>query len=404
MTDFTVRHPEEHERRPTQNMVARALHYRPFTDEQWAFGEHLLSAERTFGAYEDGLPIGMTSSAAVDLAVPGGQVPAAAVAWVGVRADRTRRGVVSELLTTQLRDCRERGEPVAALHASEATIYGRFGYGVSCQAKYVVVDRTRARMRADVPSTGSVRLLSDAEAPTVPREIYRAIDLHRPGMITRDEPWWRWGHDRVLERDGRLVAVHRDHHGVDDGFAVYRPVSLGTFEQPVAGGALDVVDLHAANPGALAGLWRFLLSIDLVAKIRVKSRPVDEPIDLMLEDPRAATVTGLHDHLWIRLADVPQALASRTYAHAEPVVLEVRDPRLPENEGRYRIGPDGVERTSADAGLTLDVDTLGMLYLGGWPASALAGIGRVHAVDPSALTRADALFSWARPPWCGTDF
>ncbi|MBN6035729.1 GNAT family N-acetyltransferase [Amycolatopsis sp. 195334CR] len=402
MTDFTVRHPEEHERRPTQNTAARAMHYRPLTDEQWAVGEHLLSADRTFGAYEDGEPIGMTSSSAVDLAVPGGQVPAAAVAWVGVRADRTRRGVITELLTTQLRNCRERGEPVAALHASEATIYGRFGYGISCQAKQVVVDRARARVRADLPVTGSVRLLSDTDARPLPRALYRAIGLYRPGMITRDEPWWRWGHDRVLDRDDCLVAVHRDDQGTDDAFAVYRLATLGTVEQPVKG--LEVLDLHAANPGALAGLWRFLLSVDLVAKILAKGRPVDEPVDLMLENPRAAAVTGVADHLWLRLVDVPQALASRTYGSAEPVVFDVRDPRLPENEGRYRIGPDGVERTSAEADLALDADALAMLYLGGWPASALAAIGRIRVLEKPALTRADALFRADRTPWCGTNF
>ncbi|AXB48936.1 GNAT family N-acetyltransferase [Amycolatopsis albispora] len=402
MTDFTVRHPEDHERRPTLDMVARALHHPPLTDRQWSAAQHLFGTERTFGAFERGEPIGMTASAAVELAVPGGRVPAAAVAWVGVRADRTRRGVVTELLTTQLHDCRDRGEPVAVLHASEATIYGRFGYGVSCQAKHLMVERTR--VRADVPVTGSVRLLSGAEALTVPRELYAATVPYRPGMITRDESWWRWGHDRVLDRDGYLVAVHRDHHGADDGFATYRPVSLDTFEQPGAGTALEVLDLHAANPGALAGLWRFLLSIDLVTKIRVKSRPLDEPLELLLENPRAVGVLAVKDHLWLRLADLPQALASRGYQPAEPVVIEVRDPRLPENDGRYRISEDGAERTTADADLSLDADTLGMLYLGGWRASTLAAAGRVHTTDPKALARADVLFGGTAVPWCGTDF
>ncbi|UJW34083.1 GNAT family N-acetyltransferase [Saccharothrix sp. AJ9571] len=404
MTEFTVRRTQEHERRPAQSTVAGALHSPPLTDEQWAIARHAFPSERTWAAFEGARPIGMTVSAAVDLAVPGGRVPAAAVAWVGVRADRTRRGVVSELLTTQLRECRERGEPAAVLHASEATIYGRFGYGVSCQVKHVMVDRTRARLRADVPVTGSVRLVSEAEARTVPRELYSRMGPHRPGMITRGEGWWRWNHDRILDRDDYLVAVHQDHQGVDDGFVTYRPRSLGTFDQPASGEALDVRDLHAANPGALAGLWRFLLSVDLVVKIRLKSRPIDEPIDLMLENPRAAEVMAIQDHLWVRLTDVAQALASRAYGHAEPVVLEVRDARLPENAGRYRIGPEGAERTDADADLDLDVDTLAMLYLGGFPASTLAGIGRLHARDPEALTRADALFRSATPPWCGTDF
>src|SRR5260370_23213151 len=40
-----------------------------------------------------------------------------------------RGGVMSSMMGRQLADVRDRGEPLAILWASEAVIYGRYGYG-----------------------------------------------------------------------------------------------------------------------------------------------------------------------------------------------------------------------------------------------------------------------------------
>ncbi len=50
---------------------------------------------------------------------------------VGVHPTHRRRGVLRSMMDAQLRDIHERGEPIAALWASEETIYGRFGYGLA---------------------------------------------------------------------------------------------------------------------------------------------------------------------------------------------------------------------------------------------------------------------------------
>ena len=49
------------------------------------------------------------------------------------------------MMEAQLRDVRERGEPVAALWASEETIYGRFGYGLASLALHVEAERSAVR-------------------------------------------------------------------------------------------------------------------------------------------------------------------------------------------------------------------------------------------------------------------
>lgn len=402
MTDFSIRLLAEGEQRKAFELLSRALHASWPTDEDWERRAATFPADRKFGAFDDSGVIGVASSFGTELAVPGGKtVPAGAVDGVAVRADRTRRGVVTALMREQLRHCAERGEAVASLHATEATIYGRFGYGVSARGKTLRVHKGRARFRADAPAGGQVRLVEPDEAHEVIPGLYQRIAPYRPGMIARTEQWWAWGHPRML--DEHLVAVHTGPDG-DDGFVLYKAQDRRTFEQPLAGAALAVGDLHAANVDALVGLWRFLLRVDLVEEVRAPNRPLDEPIGAMLTDPRACEVVRLEDSTWLRVLDVPTALAARAYGRGEPVVLEVEDSFFQDNTGRYRISPEGAERVDAPADLKLGPEAFGMLYLGDRPPSFLATLGRVDVLTPSALPAADALFATVVAPFCGTPF
>jgi predicted acetyltransferase len=199
-----------------------------------------------------------------------------------------------------------------------------------------------------------------------------------------------------------LVAVHTGPDGVD-GFATYTPEPDA--RGPIASddATLRVLDLQAGSADAVNDLWRFLLEIDLVDKVFGYVRPVDEPLGSMVVD-RYMVHTLLEDELWVRIIDVPAALAARTYGAAEPVVLEVRDSFLPNNSGRYLVGPQGTERTESPAGLVMDADVLAMIYLGDSRPSVLAGVGLVDVTDAAALARADRLFATDVPSWCGTMF
>jgi predicted acetyltransferase len=166
---------------------------------------------------------------------------------------------------------------------------------------------------------------------------------------------------------------------------------------------LRVNGVHVANEAALAGLWRFLLSVDLTDEIHAWARPVDEPVAALFTDPRVCKVDGSGDESWLRLVDVPAALAARGY-QGERVVLEVVDPLLGNNSGRYVVSGDGASRTDEPAELRLGVDVLAMLYLGAWRASALAATGRIEVLDPGAPARADELFRTRVAAWCGTFF
>ncbi|MCP2257339.1 putative acetyltransferase [Streptoalloteichus tenebrarius] len=401
MTDHDVRVLDAHEHRAAVNLVRHALHFPPVPEDDWPQVAPTYSEGRVWGAHAGDELVGTAASWASRLAVPGGrELPLAAVIRVGVRPDHTRRGVLSALMRHQLAEFRERGEVLAALHASEPVIYGRYGYGPATRARTVSVRAGRDAIHPEALS-GRVSVVAPEDASDRVRAVYDRVGLVRPGMVARTDEWWTALYVRALATGANLrTAVHVGADG-EDGFVTWKPLPC---DNPTRGVVLQVEDLHAATPAAAAALWAFVLGIDLVKSVRAEGRPVDEPLEWLLTNPRLLSTEAVDDDLWVRLVDVPAALDARSWGEAEPVVVEVADRVLPDNAGRYRVAPDGVRRTDAPADLELDVAELGALYLGDVPPSVLASAGRIAVRDAAALARADRLFAVGGSPWCGSFF
>jgi len=106
----------------------------------------------------------------------------------------------------------------------------------------------------------------------------------------------------------------------------------------------------------------------------------------------------------VRVVDVPHALAARQYAAPVDIVLDVADPRIPANTGRWRLraepftdGAD-VTRTTAEPDISLGIRELGAIYLGGTNLSALAAAGLVLARTPDVLAQTATAFGWPVAP------
>lgn len=391
------------DRRAASDVFHGTLHRGPVSDEVWeAHGQ--AADEHWLGVYTaDGEIVGSANSFPTRLTLPGGAgVAAAAVSSVGVRADSTRAGRLTALMRAQLSAARDRGDTAAVLRASEAAIYGRYGYGVASRADHVSVT-ARPGWRPDTPAAGTVRMLDRAEAAKMLPELQDRLAAGRPGGMTRTARWWRRAIDPAGSAAGeyKAIAVHTGPDG-DDGFAVW-----GVAEGDLPGGRdeIRIQQLWAGSPAATAGLWRFLTGIDLAAAVTAWSRPLDEDLDLMLTDLRAHRVTGRSDDLWLRIVDVAGALGARAWGPGDPVVLRLHDP-LFDDAGTWRIGPDG----ATPAGDTLPdlecgLESLGPAFLGDRTPSALARAGRWTEHTLGAAARADALFAVPGPaPWCGTFF
>jgi len=300
---------------------------------------------------------------------------------------------------------RAAGEPVAALWASEAAIYARFGYGFAARHAATTVSTAGARVAPGVPAPGGrMTLMEPAAAVERIAPLYDRLRRQRVGHLGRTGVWWkRRTQDSERLRQGRgalRAAVHEDDGGTVDGYALYG-VKPGWESGP--DGTVQVRELIADGPGATAAMWSFLVGLDLTRRVEWQFSPPDEPLGELLESPQLARVV-IGPNLWIRLVDVPAALAARTYAAPVDVVLEVDDAFCPWNAARYRLaavdGRAACERTDAPPDIALSAADLGAAYLGGTRLAALRDVGRVRELRPGAVDRASLAFGAVREPWC----
>ena len=369
----------------------------------------LLDFERSLGVFDGDEMVGKAHAVSFSMSVPGGHLPTAGVTAVTVLPTHRRRGVLTELMRRQLNDIRDRGEPLAALWASESLIYGRFGYGLAAQSDRVSIDRRHTEFARQVPDApGGVRFVdSDAALERWP-PLYDGLRETRPGMMARVPGHWAAFIIPRAERprDGFSKRQYVEYTGPDGlgGYAIY--AVRGDWPEGVPRGAVRVHELVAMNPAAEAALWRYLFGIDLVETIEAHNRPTDDPLLWMLNDPRQLRRLP-KDTLWLRIVDVPRALEGRSYLADGRLILDVRDPFGPWASGRVELvvegGRAGCRPTEASPDVTLGAADLAAVYLGGVSPSALARAGRIEG-SPEALRRADALFAWHTAPWCADEF
>jgi predicted acetyltransferase len=371
------------------------------TEERMQRFSDQLGLERMHAAWSDGAIVGGAGAFTFNVAVPGGDLPTAGVSVVGVYPTHRRRGVLRSLMRAQLHDAHERGESLAALWASEETIYGRFGYGLASFCGEIALAREYASFAQPFEPQGTLRFLEPDDALEALPPVFERIRLDWPGMFSRNRLWWenREIKDPEERREGagpkRWIAYERD--GSIEGYAAYR--HKPGWEQGSTVAEMRVVEALGATSEALRDLWGYLLAIDWIATVKAWFLPPDHPLFLLLATPRRMRYR-MGDSLWVRLVEVGAALSGRRYSDEGSIVFEVADEFCPWNEGRWKLEDGVAERTGDDPDLNVPVQTLGSALLGGVSFASLARAGRVEELKEGAIARADALFRWDRHPWC----
>ncbi|MGZ3678002.1 MAG: GNAT family N-acetyltransferase [Ktedonobacterales bacterium] len=367
--------------------------------------------ERSLAAFDEREIVGTAGAFTFDLTLPGlTTIPVAGVTAVGVLPTHRRQGILTEMMRRQLDDVQARGEPVAVLMASESAIYGRYGYGIATSTATYEIERRHAAFARRWELPGRVRMISHEDALHALPPLYDQVRRRQPGALNRSQAKWESllrNPEKPLGAEGpRFYGAYTSDAGDTEGVVQYRVKSQ--WEGGLHTSVLVTREFIALTTEANAALWQFLFGVDLIQTVQAVNRPVDEPLRWMLADSRRLRVTRLTDDLWVRLLDIPTALAARRYASTGRVVFEVSDAFRPEQAGRYVLegGPEGAEcrATDATADLTLDVVDLGAAYLGGVRFATLARAGRVVAQTPDVLARADAMFASEPAPWCATPF
>ncbi|WP_347107416.1 GNAT family N-acetyltransferase [Paenarthrobacter sp. S56] len=337
----------------------------------------------------------------------GRQLEANLVTSVTVRGTHRRQGILRGMITADLAAAKDDGLAMAALTASEGTIYGRFGFGVATFERSIKVD-TGPRFRLRAVPAGSVEVADPAVLLDIAPRIFSRVQRATPGSIGRQE-YYRLLASGSIGHDGKpdpavKCALHYDAAGRPDGYVSYR--FKGWDAKPFT---MEIVDLVAGTDAAYLDLWRFLKSIDLIDVVTWAEAPVDDPLAWALEDPRCIEASDIRDMLWLRILDVPAALEARQYPVTGRLVLQVSD-KLGLAGGTWEVASDAGTGTTVrdvsgqDPDLVLDVADLASVYLGAVSPVTLAAAGRISEHRPSAAFAAQQMFAVERPAHCLTHF
>jgi predicted acetyltransferase len=353
-------------------------------------------------AFEGRRAVGGAGAFPFEMSVPGGSVSCAGVTIVGVYPTHRRRGILTAMMRAQLDAAHGRGEPIAALWASDERIYGRYGYGLASLIGEINLARTAGEFASPVERPGTITYLEGADVPKVLGPVWKHVFNERPGMFARSADWWktRLVHDPPKWRRGagpRRYAVV-DFGGTVEGYAIYRHDPK--WEEGVAdAGRVVAQEVLARSLEAEVALWRYLLDIEWAGAVSGRLLPLDHPLFWILAQPRRMKMR-VGDGLWVRLLDVGAALSKRSYSASGPIVFDVADDFCSWNVGRWKLEDGKAKKTRADADLVCDVAALGSIYLGGFTFAQLVRGGRVEELKRGAAARADAMFRTDVQPWC----
>ncbi|PZS25388.1 MAG: GNAT family N-acetyltransferase [Pseudonocardiales bacterium] len=404
-TDQLVMRPITVEELPVLGRLVGSIFLNDHHEDEEAIEAPVYEPERSLAIFDGGAPVASAVAFTRTVTVPGGPVPAACVSWVAVAPTHRRRGLLTRMMRHQLTELHDQQrEPIALLWASEASIYGRFGYGLAGQSCLVTVSTAAARMPADAGRGGRLRLLTADEAMPPMTAIYDSVRADRVGLLDRRGAWWQrrlFDPERWREGASSLrFAVHHDDDGSPDAYAIFNTKPSWGATGP--NGEVGVREVQATTPAGYAAIWRFLLEIDLVRTVTWHLAAADEPLPYLLDNPDAVQ-QALRGALWVRIVDVDRALSARRYSTRIDTVLELSDKLCPWNSGRYRLTADAAaatcSRTGDPADLSLSVTTLGAAYLGGTTLGRLAGAGLVTEHRTGAVAAASTAFQAVRPPY-----
>jgi predicted acetyltransferase len=383
--------------RPDDDLVDRWVgHYR--TDRVTVRGAWLPAGE--FGAG----PLPVATYASFDKTLNAGRelVPLRMITDVTTSASHRRRGLLRRLIEDDLTDAVAKGVPIAALTASEATIYGRWGFGPATFRQGVEIDTSPGFDFRSFVDPGRVELVEPADAWAHVKGTFDAFHARQRGSVdwpsqyqdshTGSYDFTSGGPDKKIR-----AAVHLDAAGAVDGFVLFKPGDNN---------AVKVDEMAALTAEAQLGLWSFLAGMDRVTKVTFNLAHPEDPLAWALTDLNRVKTTEIEEFLWLRILDVPQALAVRPWADDDTVVLEVDDP-LDHASGRFEVttsaGVATVSRSEQEPDVRVTAETLGSLYLSGVPVQQLRRAGRVGGSD-EAVRRFAAMADLSEPPYCLTGF
>lgn len=354
----------------------------------------------TMCAFVDGKLASSFANVPFTMAANGNAVKLAGVSSIATQPEYRRQGLVRRIHTQAFGEMREAGQHVAALWASLAAIYQRYGYAMATVMRAYTVDTQDIRFHDGEAGSGRVaRVGADAALGTV-KWLYGDFTKRRMCYLHRDDEDWLNEVMKAGKATGPVwTAVCYDVDEAPRGYVVYT-LRSGRVNHRARDQELRIRDLVWLDADAYRSLWRFIASHDLVGRVRWYGAPADDPAAEIFLEPRLLNAQD-HEGAWFRIIDAA-ALAERGYdVEGELAIGLVADPLTPWNDGCWRleVGTDGAHmRPSGETpDIVLSSKALASLYTGFRSATELANWGLLDG-EKDAVATADALFRTRHAP------
>ncbi len=335
----------------------------------------------------------------------GNEASVVAIAYITTLPIYRRRGYLRKLVTNHFERLHEHSEQsIAILWASRAAIYQRYAYAVvaTCHAYNVDPRYLEFTLVQSVP--GAFREVGDDEFRLV-EELYQSFRAERMGYLRRIPYMWESNILTPPPKEGVLSKVIYEEEGKPLGYLVY---TIEGVNWPAHRGLnLIIRDLAWLETSAYRAMWSYLSHLDLVGNILWQNAPPDDPLPHLLLEPNMLNVTS-SDGIMARIVDVERALTLRRYSVAGTLTFEILDELCPWNRGRWQLEASSAEasiqRTNASPQLRMPVSTLAMIIFNQISATEAARMGRLDALEPSALPLWDAVMRTSYRPFCADRF
>ncbi len=364
-----------------------------------------LRPEWTLCAFEDDQLATAYAAWPFTMRMNGAAMKVAGVTTVSTHPTFRRRGNLRAIMETDFRRRHEQGEPLAALYASLAAIYQRYGYAIVTTHHSYTVEPRCLQFSRPAEISGQLRESSPAELPTL-IDVYRRFREQRTAYLHRGAAMWQVSALGPPAEGETLSVVLYEEHGAPQGYVVY-VTGQGPADGNRPSQRLHVRDLCWLNPAAYRACWEHLGRFDLVREIAWPNVPADDPLPHLLLEPRMLHA-GSRDGILARIIDLDRAFAGRGYQHAGRLTFAATDAICPWNEGTWTLETDGTEtqvnRGGVSPAFTAPIDTLSMLLFGQLSASEAWRMGRLECSDAAGLADADRLLSTTYRPFCADHF
>lgn len=370
-----------------------------------------MPSEWTLCAFSDGKMAATYAAWPLKMQLNGWQAPVSGVTMVGTLPAYRRQSYLRKITSEHFKQLHERGEyAIAALNASRAAIYQRYGYAVvSTKNTYTI--EPRLIQLIDSPTVpGEFREAGDKETRTL-LDLYHRFGKPRTGYLKRNRAFEvAPGAPMTVVKSfvptnimNKVIYTEADKPA---GYVIYT-VGQDARSPGTMGHLVNITDLAWLTTSAYRAIWQYFANMDLANDIVWGRVPPDDPLPHLMLEPRSLNVTS-GDGILGRIVDVERALPLRKYSDKGNLTFEIVDDFCTWNQGKWEVditkGGTEVRRSNKTPQLTMPVSTLAMLFFGQISASEAARMGRLDLGNSKALPLWDEVMRTDYRPFCADLF